>query len=117
MIRYQLLLAAGLLATAAHAQDYVMPQIPDEATKTWALKRAYQLNGNSMVGYDKMIDVSREQPLATAVKTERIAVDKPVDNSGTTPAQLVQQEAPPNTCTLHHRRKVYSNGGKSWHCR
>ena len=132
MMRYRLLLA-GLLTAPAMAQTppeawqpepvdmtaYVTPQIPDGAIKGWALKRAYELNGNSMVG--KPIDLSREAP-ATPVKIERIAatptvVDKPVDKPGAIPTVLVQQETPPNTCTLHHRRKVYSNGGKSWHCR
>ena len=81
MMRHSLLLVS-LLTAPAMAQTppeawrpepvdmtaYVTPQIPDEATRIWALKRAYQLNGNSMVGYDKMIDVSKEQPLAIPVK-------------------------------------------------
>ena len=135
MMRYRLLLA-GLLTAPAMAQtppeawrrgggagrhDRLRRRhrIPDGAIKGWALKRAYELNGNSMVG--KPIDLSREAP-ATPVKIERIAatptvVDKPVDKPGAIPTVLVQQEAPPNTCTLHHRHKVYSNGGKSWHCR
>lgn len=49
---------------ATKAQDrpaFDGPVIPDEATKTWALKRAYQLNGNSMVGWGS-IDLSKEVP-------------------------------------------------------
>jgi hypothetical protein len=44
--------------------------VPDEATKIKALKRAYQLNGNSMVG-DHMIDVSKED------LTEHVTADQP----------------------------------------
>lgn len=51
-------IALLLLTTVASAQE------PSEETKTWALKRAYELNGNSMVGCDetkcRMIDLSAE---------------------------------------------------------
>ena len=53
------LLLFALLAPAARADD--MPQIPDEATKARALKRAYEINGNSMVGWGRgSIDLSHE---------------------------------------------------------
>jgi hypothetical protein len=32
----------------------------DQDVKTWALKRAYQLNGNSMVGFGRSIDLTDE---------------------------------------------------------
>ena len=123
MMRRSLLLAS-LLTAPAMAQTppeawrpepvdmtvYVTPQIPDEATKTWALKRAYQLNGGVMDG--KMIDVSKEQPLAIPVKLQHIAatptptaVDKPVDSDrGLSRPCWCSRRAQPNTCTLHHRR-------------
>ena len=61
-------LAAVLTPLLAFAQDYVMPQIPDEATKIRALKRAYELNGNSMVGWGRgSIDLSKEDLSETAL--------------------------------------------------
>ena len=112
----KLLFAAGLLlASAAHAQDtYITPDIPDEATKVWALKRAYQLNGNSMVG--KTVDLSKEIfPLPVPVKTESITpVPLPVERS----VQVMTAETPTaDVCVRHHKRKVYTNDRKSWHCR
>jgi hypothetical protein len=53
-------MVAVLLPLAASAQEGVTPVIPDEATKIRALKRAYELNGNSMVGDGRMIDLSKE---------------------------------------------------------
>ena len=118
MTRLKLLIVgASWLASAAHAQDtYITPDIPDEATKVWALKRAYQLNGNSMVGNNKMIDVSKEIfPLPVPVKTESIApVPLPAERS----VQVMTAETPTaDVCARHHKRKVYTNDRKSWHCR
>jgi len=45
--------------------------VPDEVTKKKALMRAYELNGNSMVG-EHMIDVSKED------LTEHVTADQPV---------------------------------------
>ena len=59
-MRLAIALIVALAPLAALAQDYQMPVIPDEATKIRALKRAYELNGNSMVGFGAMIDLSRE---------------------------------------------------------
>ena len=55
-------LIVAMLPLAAFAQDEPnMPKIPDEATKIRALKRAYELNGNSMVGWGRgSIDLSKE---------------------------------------------------------
>ena len=45
----------------AFAQELNMPVIPDEGTKIRALKRAYEINGNSMVGWGRgSIDLSKE---------------------------------------------------------
>lgn len=52
-------MAFGGWTIAAHAQ----PAIPDEAAKVRALKRAYELNGNSMVG-SRMIDLTQDQTAA-----------------------------------------------------
>lgn len=79
----RLILAVVLLAPLPLlAQDYFkMPVIPDEATKTKALRRAYQLNGCSMVGDISRgtIDVSTEDlnkvflpdPCVKAPKTDK----------------------------------------------
>jgi hypothetical protein len=61
-----------LTSTAALAQE------PTEERKAWALKRAYQINGYSMVGQDS-IDLSHEQPDSLVVKTIPI---KPEKNNG-----------------------------------
>jgi hypothetical protein len=54
-------LIAALAPLAVAAQEPNMPAIPDEAAKIRALKRAYELNGNSMVGWGRgSIDLSKE---------------------------------------------------------
>ena len=65
------LLALLLLSSScALAQDE-----PSEAYKTWALKRAYELNGNSMVRLPKpdepwtSLDLSQTAPFSKPVKT------------------------------------------------
>jgi hypothetical protein len=111
-------LILALLASPAFAEDdqtaYVFPVIPDEATKVWALKRAYQLNGNSMVGNNKMIDVSRETPFATPVKTEAVPLPSPAPSPET---RLAQAAPAADICTRHGKRRIVTNGGKSWRCR
>lgn len=64
---------------------------PDEATKIWALKRAYFLNGNSMVG-SEMIDVSAEIPGARASQFEVLVptVDPNVKNELDDAADVVK---------------------------
>jgi hypothetical protein len=64
-----------LATTIAAAQE-----VPDEATKIWALKRAYELNGNSMVGCIEgvrcqMIDLSK--PIIDPPKTADAVPPKP----------------------------------------
>ena len=111
--------------------------VPDEATKKRALMRAYELNGNSMVGH--MIDVSDDQVVHDGmlkfktdgkdwdvtkkqVKTQSIIV-KPVDfppphekNTLDAIADLTDPEpAKADICKRHHMRKVTT--GNSWRCR
>ena len=109
------LFVLALLASPAFAEDdqtaYVFPVIPSEEHKVWALKRAYQLNGNSMVGGYTMIDVSRETPFSMPVQTERITVPLPVPS----PVARVAQIA--DICTRHGKRRIATNGGRSWRCR
>jgi hypothetical protein len=101
---------------------------PDEATKAWALQRAYQLNGNSMVGNDHMIDLSKETPFSTVVKTERILpVARPdIKNELDEQADLNMEDLRKfsrranmkiDICARYHKSKVSINGGKSWRCK
>jgi hypothetical protein len=60
-IAIALIAALAPLAALAQEPEPNMPVIPDEATKIRALKRAYELNGNSMVGWGRgSIDLSHE---------------------------------------------------------
>ena len=66
MTRLSLLLLLSTAPWAALAQDatvYVTPRIPSEAEKAEALKLAYKINGNSMVGWGS-IDLSTSAPPA-----------------------------------------------------
>ena len=115
-----LIVGASLLASAAHAQNYVMPQIPSEEAKVAALKEAYRLNGNSMVGWGS-IDLTAPA-VPGVVRTIPIIprppiVDKGVDKPVEKPVRVAQVAPTADICTRHHRRKVYTNNGKSWHCR
>jgi hypothetical protein len=105
------------MGAAARAEDddqtaYLFPVIPSEEHKIWALKRAYQLNGNSMVGNNVMIDVSRETPFSTPVKTERVPLPAPAPE-----ARVAQVTQVADICTRHGKRRVAINGGRSWRCR
>jgi len=105
--------------TAAVDDDqtpYRFPDVPDEATKVWALKRAFQLNGNSMVGNNRMVDVSGETPFANPVVTERVTVTIPAP-APSPEAQLAKLASVTDTCTRHGLRKVTIRGGKSWRCK
>jgi hypothetical protein len=119
-----------LMTTAAFAQvategktdksteEWVSTNI-DRDTKAWALKRAYELNGNSMVGWGS-IDLTGETPVKPVQTvpiipgpsgmvdpTERNALDKLAD------IKPVEH----NICTHHHMRKVTTSDGQSWRCR
>lgn len=48
-----------LLSAAWLCRVHAEPVIPDEATKRCALLKAYQMNGNSMVGWGS-IDMSKD---------------------------------------------------------
>ena len=112
----------GVFGALAKAEDndqtaYLFPVIPDEATKVWALKRAYQLNGNSMVGNNRMIDLSNETPFANPVTIERITV--PMPRPAPSPEAQLAQMVPvvADICKRHGKRRVATHGGRSWRCR
>jgi hydroxymethylglutaryl-CoA reductase len=118
----RILLAAMLLsplpAIADDTTEYLMPVIPTEAAKVAALKRAYQLNNNSMTGFGS-IDLA-ETP--GTVRTIKIAPDElpPAVTAAAKEKPIKVAEALPieqNVCTKHGKRKVMRNGGKSWKCK
>jgi len=115
---HKALLTAALLATPAAAQDYIYPRIPTEQQKIDALKLAYRLNGNSMVGNNLMIDLTDPEVLAKGDKLAAApAVTPPVDadpNGGVWPKPVKKVEVESNICTRHNMRK--SIRGKSWRC-
>jgi hypothetical protein len=100
VLAFAMVFVAGVAVGHAFAQE-----IPSEETKTWALKRAYQLNNNSMVGNNHMIDLTGETPFANPVKTEKVAVALPAP---------VPSPAP-DVCARHKMHKVVT--GNSWKCR
>lgn len=110
----RLLLLTTLWISSATAQDYIMPVIPTEEAKIAALKLAYKINGNSMVGHNEMIDLTRPIPVET-IKIPQAEVMKamPVDKAVDKPVQ----KAEINTCTRHGLRKVFTSNGKKWNCK
>jgi len=120
-MRY-LLLATALLASPAMAQDveYITPKIPTEAEKIEALKLAYALNGNSMVGPTidltdpKVLEAYRAAIVGTAPDPDPI-----IEDSG--PGIWPKLEKPKqdkivhNVCTAHGMYKQYY--GTSWRCK
>jgi hypothetical protein len=110
----RLLLAAMLLSPSlATAQDAI-----GEADKVAALKRAYVVNNNSMVGFGS-IDLAETPSVVRTIKMTpdelppavvTAAKEKPVKVASTAPIEK-------NICTKHGKRKVMRNNGKSWKCR
>jgi hypothetical protein len=112
-----------------------LAQEPDEATKIWALKRAYQLNGNSMVG--PTIDLTGESPYGVVVKPEKVVpvaapeekneVDKAADTNENARQRFMNRtlratkqqlaESKSDLCERHHMHKVFTPDHKSWHCK
>ena len=88
-----------------------LAQEPTQAEKTAALKRAYELNGNSMVGWGS-IDLA-DAP--AAIRT--IPIDgAPKVIPAPPPAKVAAVEPErPDICRRHGKRKVVR--GRSWRCR
>ena len=118
----RLLLATALLASPAMAQDveYITPKIPTEAEKIEALKLAYALNGNSMVG--PTIDLTDPRVLEAyrnAIAGQIPDPDPIIEDSG--PGVWPKLEKPKqeklvhNVCTAHGMYKQYY--GTSWRCK
>jgi hypothetical protein len=100
---FAMVFVAGVAVGKAFAQD-----APDEATKSWALKRAYAINNNSMVG--PMIDLTGETPGAVSIKTEKVT---PAAVANAEPTVI--PEIKPDVCQRHGLRKVIK--GSSWRCK
>jgi hypothetical protein len=110
----RLLLAAILLwPSLGNAQDAV-----GEADKVAALKRAYQLNNNSMVGLGS-IDLTEAPGTVRTIKIAPAELPPAVTAAAKEKPIKVVSAAPieQNVCTRHGRRKVMRNNGKSWKCR
>jgi hypothetical protein len=118
---YRAILIAGLLAAPAAAQEtvdndqtvYVFPVIPSEEQKKAALLLAYKINGNSMVGNNVMIDLTRPIPVE-AVRIPPVEVLKQMP-AVEKPAVKVAQVA--DICQRHGKRRVATHGGRSWRCK
>jgi hypothetical protein len=102
--------------TASRAEEpsqtetiYITPQIPSEEAKIAALKLAYKINGNSMVGHNEMIDLTKPIPVST-VKIPASEVIKSIETT-----KPVQKAEVTDTCTRHGMHKVIR--GSSWRCK
>ena len=130
------ILTVALLASPALAQDelppkfqdrimpgfypYETPVIPTDEEKVIALLKAYRLNGNSMVGNVRMIDLT-DPEVAKAdkiVRTIPIVPTAPKEAPITiTDVKAVQHAAGEATCRKHGMRTVYTHNGLGWRCK
>jgi hypothetical protein len=139
MKHLRLLLAGSalLLAYPVAAQDaddqtaYVFPDIPSEEAKIAALKLAYKINGNSMVGHNEMIDLTKPIPVGTVkipatdvMKAMPKTVDKSVQKSEADVPDLNMEDLrrfsrranmKTDICARYGMHKVVV--GSSWRCR
>ena len=117
-MKYRTALLLLLLAAPAAAQDYITPKIPTEAEKIEALKLAYALNGNSMVG--PTIDLTDPRVLE-AYRNAIVGTipDAIIEDSGPgiwpkLEKPKLEKRAESDICSRHNMRK--SIRGKSWRC-
>jgi hypothetical protein len=68
LIAATLILVGVIVAFAGDTTVWVYPRIPSEDEKAAAIRKAYELNGNSMVGW-YMIDLSQPEPPPVTVRT------------------------------------------------
>ena len=108
----RLLIILALLVSPAVAGEV---QIPTEEEKIAALKLAYRLNGNSMVGHNMMIDLT--DPVA--LKSDRIIAAVP-ERPEVIPAEdavwpkVEKPKQVADICARHGKRKIVR--GNSWKC-
>jgi len=119
----QLTIAAGLLGSAA-AQGLLVPE-PTYEDKVNALKAAYRLNGNSMDGNGRMIDMTNPDTLNAYSALREADANPPPDMSLIFPKldrpvkhkALKHRAKRGDVCSRHGLRKVTVRGGKSWRCK
>jgi hypothetical protein len=112
------MMKAALMLLAMLVVQPVLAQEPDEATKIKALKRAYELNGNSMVRWGS-IDLSKEN-LDPPVVVRTIPITPPAPLILAPSKKKIVDvviDAPKRNdiCKRHGLRKITE--GKSWRCR
>jgi hypothetical protein len=73
---FLMLFASDVAAAEEDKTIYIMPEIPTEAQKILALKLAYEANGNSMVGYGRMIDLTAPPQLPPPLTNEIMPAPK-----------------------------------------
>ena len=125
------MIALVALTTPALAQDTLTKadrEPPHELTqqeKVDALKMAYRLNGNSMVGYGRTIDLTdprvlEEHARLVSPEVPEMPLVYPPPAAFKAPAPRLVEVAPApkaDICRRHGKRKVMTNGGRSWRCR
>jgi hypothetical protein len=99
-----------------------MPKIPSEADKIWALKRAYELNGNLMVGptvdlTEEYKERQRSHVIQPVYKPNFPLADPKRKNPLDATSDMTNPDLAPNPCKRHGLRKKESADGKSWKCR
>jgi len=126
---FRALTIAILLATPAAAQvdddqtAYVFPAIPSEEQKKAALLLAYKINGNSMVGVSRMIDLTQPIPVdavripAAEVHKAMPAAEQPDLNMDDLRKFARRANYKTDICARHGMRKVETRGSKSWRCK
>ena len=123
-----LAIAAGLIGPAFAQEDTLTKadrEPPHELTqqeKVDALKMAYRLNGNSMVGHNKMIDLTDPRVLEEYARlVDPEPPEMPLIYPPPVPVEpkrkLASVEPKADICRRHGKRKVMTNGGRSWRCR
>jgi hypothetical protein len=105
----------GAVATWAEARAddqtiYVVPVIPDDATKASALKRAY----------DPLAFAPMPRPILRPIARpeDKNELDEQADLNMNDLRKFVRRaNYKTDICARHHMRKVTIRGGKSWRCR
>ena len=129
----RLLLLIALIPAAAWAND-VPPRIPTETEKVEALRLGYILNGFSMTRHpsEGSIDVTpyrRHTAMPSTVPPQIPGVVRtvPIGKADALVVTPPPEEPPdvfpeppakePDVCARNGKRKVVTDGGKSWRCR
>jgi hypothetical protein len=112
--------APTLASEEADQTVYVVPNVPDEEGKIRALKRAYEINGNRMVGAVDLtampVPVEAMQILPVADPNAKNRLDEAADlNTGEARKFSRAFNAKADVCARHHMHKVAT--GTSWRCR